>query len=408
MQQTSESPQHPRLSGKILQMLIAVGATAVITGIALWPAYKATPGAAHDSVQAMHGLMGAVRAIHHWASAMLIVLGGVYVVVSLSTSAHKKPFHHGWLSALALMGVVLLLQLTGHLLPWDQQAVRTAAVEIGIAAGIPGVGPMQANLLRGGDSVGPATLNLWYVAHVLLLPITFLALLALLVSHLKRNEIQVGKVPILVLLVALIGMGVAVTPPLGQTASSADYGSFAAQPEWYILPLHSLLGIFQSLNPSLAFIGTAAIPGLVAVLLVAMPWLDRGERRLGKRLAIGLGLGAFILFALNLKEMAPPIGTQIAAVTATKAPVKVDPTLAAGGQTLFNQLGCGGCHMINGKGGKIGPDLTNEAARHAEIEWQILHLQAPVKTTPGSTMPAFDGQDAASLKALANYLVSKK
>ena len=90
-----------------------------------------------------------------------------------------------------------------------------------------------------------------------------------------------------------------------------------------------------------------------------------------------------------------------------KAPT-IDPQLVADGAVYYKQNGCQACHRMNGKGGKSGPDLTHEARRHADIEWQIKHLKNPQQMVPGSEMPAFDDLSSQELKALAAYMVTRK
>ena len=48
------------------------------------------------------------------------------------------------------------------------------------------------------------------------------------------------------------------------------------------------------------------------------------------------------------------------------------PELAEG-RRLFETHGCRGCHKLNGVGGSIGPDLSEEGANHRQPEW----LKAP-------------------------------
>ncbi len=86
----------------------------------------------------------------------------------------------------------------------------------------------------------------------------------------------------------------------------------------------------------------------------------------------------------------------------------VEPRLVIAGARLFKELPCQSCHRMEGKGGTSGPDLTHEAQRHADIQWQIEHLKNPQKMKPNSDMPPFDHLSAAELKALAAYLVTRK
>jgi cytochrome c oxidase cbb3-type subunit 3 len=59
------------------------------------------------------------------------------------------------------------------------------------------------------------------------------------------------------------------------------------------------------------------------------------------------------------------------------APVAGDPEA---GRQVFEQAGCAGCHMIAGKGGFLGPDLSGVAARRfaSQIRDEIVHPAASV------------------------------
>ncbi len=58
------------------------------------------------------------------------------------------------------------------------------------------------------------------------------------------------------------------------------------------------------------------------------------------------------------------------------------------GEKLFKKHGCINCHSFNGKGGGIGPDLTNIRERRAE-GWIRAQIDNPKLHNPYSQMPSF-------------------
>ena len=81
------------------------------------------------------------------------------------------------------------------------------------------------------------------------------------------------------------------------------------------------------------------------------------------------------------------------------------PTLHRG-KTILRREGCLGCHRVRGKGGSVGPNLTNEGSKSLRAfdfsrvsgpktiaNWMRRHLADPAGVSPGSSMPAFDLPD---------------
>jgi mono/diheme cytochrome c family protein len=75
------------------------------------------------------------------------------------------------------------------------------------------------------------------------------------------------------------------------------------------------------------------------------------------------------------------------------------------GRRLFETEGCHGCHKLNGVGGSIGPDLTEEGASQRSPQWLEHHFLEPNVVSPGSAMPNFHfTRDQA--RALTYYMLS--
>lgn len=86
-------------------------------------------------------------------------------------------------------------------------------------------------------------------------------------------------------------------------------------------------------------------------------------------------------------------------------------------QTFLEQP-CGDCHLVNGKGGTIGPDLTYIGDKHAEefdfakvsgrktaFAWHVAHFKNPSAVVAGSVMPELGLSDEQA-QALAMMMLS--
>jgi cytochrome c2 len=76
------------------------------------------------------------------------------------------------------------------------------------------------------------------------------------------------------------------------------------------------------------------------------------------------------------------------------------------GEQLFKQK-CTMCHVVKGKGGQIGPELTKIASsmKEADIKSQ---LENPKKRNPSTSMPSFKSLPKSDMDALIAYLKTLK
>jgi mono/diheme cytochrome c family protein len=70
--------------------------------------------------------------------------------------------------------------------------------------------------------------------------------------------------------------------------------------------------------------------------------------------------------------------------------------------------GCFACHSLDGRGGKIGPDLAIEGTRSRSAAWLVGHLKTPQAYSPASMMPPLGGLTNRQLEALAAFLQYQK
>lgn len=386
----------------------------VVAGLILLPTYKPNAQTAYASVKDIQSspLLSALQGFHHWLSAALIVGAAAGIIFGLLGAAYSRSSKKLWLSSVLLVVVFGLLQLTGHILPWDQHAVRTAAIETGIAQSAPGIGNVQAQLLRGGSSISPNTLSVWFWAHIGILSLVWLLLSWVAVRKARINGFSIASTIVGTLVLVGVSAGCAFAMPVkfGQAATSADYSAFTARPEWYIVPLHVLLTQFQKIDPTVGWIGAMVVPGIVLVLVLIAPWADRRGIS-GKMPIYGPVLGVLLLgstialFAMGVSFVATPSGPNtFAAATTVNANQKLDPQLIAQGKQLMQTSGCLGCHSLTQEQDGV-PALNGTGSRH-DLQWQIQHLTNPNSTSPGSTMPAYGRLGQAKIAAIANYLAS--
>jgi len=73
------------------------------------------------------------------------------------------------------------------------------------------------------------------------------------------------------------------------------------------------------------------------------------------------------------------------------------------GAQLFQKGRCKECHTINGKGGAVGPNLSNVGSRRSR-EYIIQQIKNPESHNPNTVMPSFRDMPEQDINDLADYL----
>ena len=159
-------------------MVFILIALQLLTGIFLAfyyvPDAAGSPAAAYTSVKDV--IMNQVylgwlmRGVHFWAANLLVVMIVLHMARVFWTGSYRAPRELNWVVGVVMLLCVLLFSLTGYLLPWDTKAYWATSVTIKIGGSAPLLGPLIENLLQGGPTLGPNTLQRFFTIHVFILP----------------------------------------------------------------------------------------------------------------------------------------------------------------------------------------------------------------------------------------------
>jgi cytochrome c551/c552 len=87
---------------------------------------------------------------------------------------------------------------------------------------------------------------------------------------------------------------------------------------------------------------------------------------------------------------------------------KANANSSISGASLFKSKGCIACHTINGKGGKVGPNLSHIGSNNLSYHWMKEQLADPAAHFRSNIMPSYGSMPPAKIKILVNYLESLK
>jgi len=193
-----------------------------------------------------------------------------------------------------------------------------------------------------------------------------------------------------VVLFSIILMSLTFGAELGPKADPTTT-TYVPRPEWYFFFLFELLRVIKPaiLTP----VATIGVPTICIILLILLPFVDRGTERRPERRPIATIAGIFTIVAMGYL-------TYLGA--AAGSPNQIDMEVAEkyeAGKLVVAQSGCLACHKIghNGNDGP-GPDLTDIGEK--------LPKAAILRTleNPTAPMPSFAGMPEEKKTAMVDFL----
>ncbi len=374
-----------------------------------------------------------IHGLHYWGANAMIVVVVLHMTRVFLWGAYKQQRELTWLFGVVLLLITMGLSFTGGPLPWDQAGYWAAEVGTSIPGSIPVVGNLTTELMRGGPDMGQLTISRFFILHVALLPIALFGLIVLHIVAFRVNGSvgpwEAGKrittgpfwpdqafkdtMTASAVVIMLITLSV-FFPPAFTGAADPLSTTFTPKPEWNFLFLYQALKYFQGpLEP----LGVAGVPAVLVLVLVALPFLDRSPERNPVKRPFAL-TGALLLATLLTALTIAGYVSKPAADTTTTAGSQAggNPPKAAtatpesinSGSAIFQSGGCAGCHAIDGIGGVIGPDLSDEANRGRNHEWLSVQIRNPKAHFPDTVMPSFNKLTDRQVNDLIDFLLNLK
>jgi cytochrome c5 len=131
--------------------------------------------------------------------------------------------------------------------------------------------------------------------------------------------------------------------------------TYTPRPEWYFFFLFELLRVVKP--PALVFMATIGIPTICLVLLLVLPFIDRGPERHPLRRPIAMTAGIATIAAMAYLTILGALAG---------SPTEIEQAAPPGlerGQEVMASSGCLGCHKVGENGNTLGPNLTNVGER---------------------------------------------
>jgi len=264
------------------------------TGLLLKFVYEPNPALAHASIVMLQNEMQFgkfIRSIHHWSANFLILVAFLHFLRVFFTGAFHPPRRLNWLIGLGLFVLILLANLSGYLLPWDQLAFWAVTICTAALAYIPWIGGWLQASLGDGAEIDANTLHIFYSLHTALVPLLIVVCMAfhfwrvrkaggLVIpkspgEQLSAKQDRVATIPNLLLREAVVAalllafvfsLSALFAAPLGEPANPGLSPNPTKAP-WYFAGIQEML---MHVHPTFAVV---VVPLLFGSFLIILPFI---------------------------------------------------------------------------------------------------------------------------------------
>ena len=199
-------------------------------------------------------------------------------------------------------------------------------------------------------------------------------------------------ITMIVIIVMAVFLGAELGPKADPTTTT-----YVPRPEWYFFFLFELLRVVKP--PELVFMATIGIPTICLVLLLLLPFFDRGPERHPLRRPIATTAGIVTMCAMAFLTLEGALAGAPTEIELAAAPRFEE------GRSAVASSGCLGCHQIGENGGSLGPDITEIGRR---LPGPAIARTLVNPTAPMPSYAKLKNEDPEKFQALVDYLASLK
>jgi menaquinol-cytochrome c reductase cytochrome b/c subunit len=197
-------------------------------------------------------------------------------------------------------------------------------------------------------------------------------------------------------LAVIIAMAILFGAELGPKADPTTT-TYTPRPEWYFFFLFELLRVVKPTE--LVVIASVGIPTICLVLLLLLPFFDRGPERHPLRRPIATTAGIATIAAMAYLSILGALAG---------SPTEIDLATAAQfeeGKKVTASAGCLACHKIGENGNTLGPNLTEIGDR---LGRDAISRTLVNPTAPMPSYASFRQENPEQFQELVAYVASLK